>query len=794
MTPLHSLRTKILIIVLAFITLIGAAFVFYSLRTTINYKNLRMENIEITIEYEKEKVNKTIAEIERGAIFYALGGMLCYESQSEELGKKLAVDFLRSIPVSIGGGFWFEPGVFNNQPRAGFYAFYDIASEKVKLDDTFRINEYDYHNMIWYRGIIDYVKEPDQVVWTIPYLDDTGSYSLMTTAGSAVFDANGKILAISTVDWEIQEVVNRLTEIKPTENSFVLLCVPDKDYIISSTRTNSAPGASISTIPWDINASSFLLDGTKYLRFARLMDNGWLLSIQIPENEIFIEIEEHNSYYSILISLSLVFMLLLAYIIISRLINKPIKKLTADVAQIALGNLDMQITISSKDELGQLAKVFNKMTSDLKKTIEKNAKEHAEKERISAELSVAKEIQESMLPCIFPPFPDRREFDIYAVMLPAREVGGDFYDFYFLDNNNLAVVIADVSGKGIPAALFMVITKTLIKNCSSCKNPKAVFESVNKKLCESNETGMFVTAFMGIFNIPTGRFIYVNAGHNPPLVKKGGSYQFLKNEPCMFLAWNKDAKYIENEIILEKNDILYLYTDGVTEAINKDFTLFGEERLIAAANKYIDLKPKELLHAVKSEVDVFTDGAEQEDDITMLALLINNGQLDIYEKTAKSKDMTVEANIKNLNMIMNFINDELKQSGFTSGLINEINIAVEEIFINIASYAYNNADINNGACKTDGNVFISICVTDKTVIKFEDYGRPYNPLEQPAPDLKTPLKERKIGGLGVFIVKKIMDNIEYFRKDNKNVLVMTKNRPNNNSKTTKNLSSAVNSL
>jgi sigma-B regulation protein RsbU (phosphoserine phosphatase) len=776
MTPVHSLRTKILTIVLAFITLIGTAFVLYSLRTTINYKELRLKNIEMIIEYEKEKINKTIAEIERGAIVYALSGKLCFESQSEELGKKLAVEFLRDIPAAIGGGFWFEPYIFKNQYRAGFYAFYDMAAEKVRLDDSFFIEEYDYHNMSWYREIIDYLKEPYQVVWTMPYTDDTGSYSLMTTAGSAALNENGGILAISTVDWEIQNVVNSITDINPTKNSFVLLCVPEKDYIISSTRTNSIPGASISTIPWDINADSFLLDGIKYLRFARSMDNGWLLSIQIPENEIFIEVEKYNSYYSILITLSLFLMLLLAYILISKLINRPIKKLTSDVAQLALGNLDMQIIISSKDELGQLAQVFNKMTRELKESIEKYTKEHAEKERISTELSVAREIQASMLPCIFPPFPTRKEFDIYASMLPAREVGGDFYDFYFLDKDNLAVVIADVSGKGIPAALFMVITKTLIKNCSSCKNPRAVFESVNKKLCEGNETGMFVTAFMGIYNIPTGRFIYVNAGHNPPLVKKESGFHFLKNEPCMLLAWNKDAKYRENEIILEKKDILYLYTDGVTEAMNKDHKLFGEDRLIAAANKYKELRPKELLHAIKREVDIFADGAEQIDDITMLSLLINNDQSDVNEKSTESKELTVKANKDNLDKIKDFINEELKQNGYSPGLINEIILAVEEIFINIASYAYCGTEAETEDCQAAGIVSVSISAVDKTIIRFEDNGHSFNPIEQPSPNLNTPITEREIGGLGIFIVKKIMDNIEYFRKDNKNILIMTKNR------------------
>ena len=770
MAPIHSLRTKILVIVLVFISIFGVAFVLYSISTTVNYKRLRLDNIEKTVEFETEKVNKIIAGIERGAVFYATGAMLCYEAQSEELGERLAVEYLASFPVSIGGGFWFEPYAFKKDKlRAGFYAFHDKAAGKVRLDDTFFIDEYDYHNMIWYREIVDNVTRPYQVVWTRPYIDDSGSYSLMTTAGSPVFDGNGRLIAMSTVDWEIEEVVRELTAIKPTKNSSVLLCVPEKDYIISSTRTNSAAGASIESIPWDINADSFKLDGVNYFSFSRYMDNGWLLSVQIPENEIFAEVENQNNRFSVLVALSAIAMLFLAYLLISKLINAPIKQLTSDVSRLDLGHLDTTIKISSNDELGQFARVFNKMTSDLKKSIEENVREHEEKQKISAELGVARKIQASMLPCIFPPFPDRNEFDIYASMLPAKEVGGDFYDFYFVDKNNLAVVIADVSGKGIPAALFMVITKTLIKNCSFCKNPKAVLESVNQKLCENNDTDMFVTLFIGFYNIPARRFVYVNAGHNPPLVKKrDGSYEFLKTDPCLVLAFLKDAKYKEEEIILEVGDTLYLYTDGITEAMNRGGEMFGEGRLLASLNQYKDSTLRDLLYAVKREVDNFANGEEQTDDVTMLALKVNDSAESSKTPPTAVKELKLEARVENLDRVIDFINTELKKRKYPSHLQSEIDIAVEEIFMNIANYAYKPAN---------GNAAVFISTKDKTTIRFEDTGNPYNPLEQPDPDFDKPLVKRKIGGLGIFLVKKIMDTVEYSRAENKNILIMTKEHP-----------------
>lgn len=260
-------------------------------------------------------------------------------------------------------------------------------------------------------------------------------------------------------------------------------------------------------------------------------------------------------------------------------------------------------------------------SSDLKASIEHASREQAEKERIGTELDVARKIQSGLLPSVFPPFPKRDEFDIYATMLPTKEVGGDFYDFFLIDENTLAVVMADVSGKGIPAALFMVIAKTLIKNNAQYgKSPKDVFETVNHLLCENNEAGMFVTAFMGYLDIPSGKFTYVNAGHNPPLIKLGQRFDWLKSKPGFVLAGLEDIFYKQGEFTLNPGDELFLYTDGVTEAVNNDKELFGDPKLLEAANRYLNLPLKEFTVSIKHEIDRFAEGAEQADDITMLAL------------------------------------------------------------------------------------------------------------------------------------------------------------------------------
>lgn len=242
--------------------------------------------------------------------------------------------------------------------------------------------------------------------------------------------------------------------------------------------------------------------------------------------------------------------------------------------------------------------------------------------KTETELRVASNIQKDMLPCIFPAFPERGEFDVYATMLPAKEVGGDFYDFFLVDERHLAVVIADVSGKGVPAALFMVIAKTLIKNHAQLgKQPAEVLSAVNNQLCENNDEGMFVTAFMGILQLDTGKFTYANAGHNPPLMKRAdGVFEYLRVKPGFILAGIENIRYEQAELLLRRGDRVYLYTDGVTEAINTRSELFGEERLRAVMNEKREPKLENLLLLVKKEIDGFVGGAEQFDDITMLAV------------------------------------------------------------------------------------------------------------------------------------------------------------------------------
>lgn len=285
-----------------------------------------------------------------------------------------------------------------------------------------------------------------------------------------------------------------------------------------------------------------------------------------------------------------------------------------------------KIKIGTRDEIETLSSSIKLMEQQIYQYIDNLTAVTAEKERIGAEMNVAKHIQSSMLPCIFPPFPDRKEFDIYATMTPAKEVGGDFYDFFLVDDNHLAMVIADVSGKGVPAALFMMISKTLLKSeAQAGSSPKEVLEKVNNQLCENNKAEMFVTVWMGILEISTGKISCANAGHEYPAVKRAdGSFALLRDKHGFVLAGMEGMRYKEYEIELGKGDSIFVYTDGVTEATNEKNELYGTDRLVQALNRRGKAGCSELISFVHKDIEEFVGEAPQFDDITMLCLTMKD--------------------------------------------------------------------------------------------------------------------------------------------------------------------------
>ena len=415
-----------------------------------------------------------------------------------------------------------------------------------------------------------------------------------------------------------------------------------------------------------------------------------------------------------------------------------------------------ELVVKHEDELRELADSFATMYREVGAYIAKLETVTAEKERIGAELDVAAKIQSSMLPCIFPPFPDRNEFDIYATMDPAKEVGGDFYDFFMVDADHLAFVVADVSGKGVPAALFMVIGKTLIKDHTGLHDDLGeVFTEVNNILCASNSEEMFITAFEGVLNLKTGELRYVNAGHEIPfLCRKGGVFEPYKVRAGFVLAGMQGIRYRAGSIQLEPGDKVFQYSDGIPEAINSEKAPYGMKRLESVLAKNSEKAPSELLPLVKADVDAFVGDADQFDDITMLCIE--------FKGNGRKAEISLTPDAESVKTVAEFLDTTLEAWEIPMKVVSKLQIVADEIYSNIVRYSQaNNAKVT--------------AVQNGTVLslRFEDDGKPYDPTTAAEPDITASAEEREIGGLGIFIVRNMMDSMDYRYKDGHNVLTLT---------------------
>lgn len=436
------------------------------------------------------------------------------------------------------------------------------------------------------------------------------------------------------------------------------------------------------------------------------------------------------------------------YLLLKKLIVDNIHKINGSLAQITDGNLNVQVNVRKNEEFASLSDDINATVDTLKRYISEA------ESRIDRELEFARQIQHSALPSVFPPYPERKDFDIFASMDAAKEVGGDFYDFWLTDSLRLAFLVADVSGKGIPGALFMMRAKTLIKNLAeSGLSIEEAFTRANKELCENNEAEMFVTAWMGVLDTQTGMLEYVNAGHNPPLVRhKNGEFEYLRTRPNFILAGMDRTKYKKYELTLEKGDEIFVYTDGVTEAADTGNKLYGENRLKTVLSSSCG-SAEDLCRTVRADIDQFVKGAEQSDDITMLCVKLN--------PVEKEEKISVTPDQSSIETVADFLSATLEKWETPVKLANKAKIAVDEIYSNVVYYS--------------GATTAEIILTEKgerLEIRFEDDGKPYDPTTAKEPNITLSAEEREIGGLGIFMVKRMAAEIDYKYQNGKNVLVI----------------------
>ena len=436
------------------------------------------------------------------------------------------------------------------------------------------------------------------------------------------------------------------------------------------------------------------------------------------------------------------------YFLIKKLIVDNIHRINSSLTKITDGDLSERVNVRANEEFASLSDDINATVETLKHYISEA------ESRIDRELEFARQIQHSSLPSVFPPYPDRKEIDIYATMDAAKEVGGDFYDFYLTDTGKLIFLVADVSGKSIPGAMFMMRAKTLLKNLAeSGRSIDDIFTQANRALCENNEADMFVTAWMGMLDLKSGALQYVNAGHNPPVIlRRNKTAEYLRTRPNFILAGMDGTKYVKRETALAAGDGIFLYTDGVTEATDKDGRLYGEERLLNALSSRRG-DSETACKIVRADIDAFVGEAEQFDDITTLCVMLK------YTETENG--VSVVPDDGSVAFVTDTMRNKISVLGLTEKVTNRLMVAVDEIYSNVVRYG--------GATRADISVSDG---KDGVTLVFEDDGKPYNPTTALEPDVTLSADEREIGGLGIFMVKKMATEMKYEYSDGKNRLTV----------------------
>ena len=599
--------------------------------------------------------------------------------RNEIISGELYLNFSNALAAEAGEDLWRETELAGNiadtmVPLSRFYTGVFVGSHHgwliaadskpdggaLRFSGKF-LESYDPREMNWYK----LAAEAGKVIFTDLYVDTNGNRCI--TCAAPFYDAHG-LAGVVGIDCNAEEIYRQTRKTVPggvTSANFILN--RDGEILFSSNKEGDLAvrgdhqdlrkceetslafeAAAMTSGKSDVQLVS--VDGQEvYLAYAPMESLGWSFGQTIGKAEVNYpaqyardslreQMQEfaddlQGVFLQVAAGGAVLLLILLGLVLLlsakaSDHFVRPILSLTEGVKEIAQGNLDKKLEIETGDEIELLANSVNAMTVDLKAYMENLSRATAEKERITTELSVAQKIQAGMLPSVAPDFSGHTSFELDAAMTPAKEVGGDFYDFYMLDENRLAVTVADVSGKGVPAALFMVVAKTVLQNFAMAAKSRGDFAEVmahaNDRLCEGNEQMMFVTVFFGVLDFRTGEFVYVNAGHNPPLVVRGGqepSYLMPEGKPDKPLGVMEGRAYRQCSLTLAAGDMIFLYTDGVTEAINETEELYGEERLKEELSRIDRNAPvSETLVNLRGSIKSFAGNAEQADDITMLGL------------------------------------------------------------------------------------------------------------------------------------------------------------------------------
>jgi len=756
---------------------------FYTLEFTMNIlENDAMQRASNITDLTISRITNVIRPIEQ--VPDVLASALRAENPDYENIMGIAKDFVSEDHVAFGTALAFEP--FMHDLTHYRYCQYFYESQNNILQKDLSSPEYDYFSREWYR-IPKMLGKP---VWSEPYYDKGGGDTLMCTYSAPFYrEIKGKrtFAGVITMDISLHSFKQILKSAKVYQTGFSFLVsqggkfitYPQEEFINTDIhdiyKTSSYPQALKTIDKMLIGERMFAEIGNfeqkqvpSRIYFAPVPQTGWIFALTFPTKELYSGLNAFFKKLALIFSLSLLVMIILS-VLITRKFTKPISKLVDATRRIGQGDFTTPLPVySSRDEIAQLSNAFSVMKEDLIHYINDLRTTTIEKEKIESELSIAHIIQMGMLP---KNFPERDDVELYASLDPAKAVGGDLYDFYFLDEDHLFIGIGDVSGKGVPASLFMATTRTYFRSKVSIGTPiQQTVEEINKEICKENPNQMFVTLIVGIIDLRSGSMTYCNAGHNPPLlIHPSGETSCLEAIHGIPLGIFDNVEYSSGTVRFSAGDLLFLYTDGVTEAIRKDDAFYGEERMVEFIRNNHNLSPAGLIKLLKQDVQEWMKGVEQADDITLLVVK-NKGRKEFVNKTLEIMQIHLLNRLDELKRLAAATDQLVEDWGIPPNVIMELNLAVEELFTNIIFYAYDDLE------EHEIEILFEHPEPHCVRITFSDDGKAFNPLEKSADDnLGKPLEERQIGGLGIHLVKKMVSQLEYQRKDGKNVLLLTRN-------------------
>ena len=653
----------------------------------------------------------------------------------------------------------------------------------------------DWQNDIWYKAGKDSEKPvfttlyaladgTSQVACVMPYEDADGFAGVVGVSFSPAELARD--IQVKNVMADVQSLLmNQQGQIIYSTLKFEDIPEWQVDFDLRKTSEVSLAEAAERMVAGENGSMSVTVAGKDYyLVYAPVEDTGLSLGMFVPSSEVQAPVRSIHYVVSaateeirqelqqsmpqfrqqvLILMVVLLLVILLMGVVARYKIIRSINMLVEGVRKFAEGDFAHRITISTGDEFESLAKVFNSMADAIKRYMEKLARVTEEKTKIEASLDIAANMQQEILPRNYS---SHANYDIYADMRSAKEVGGDFYDFYILGQRELIVTIADVSDKGIPAALFMMLSKTIIKNCVQNYGQKslaAAVQKANEQIAEENGEGLFVTVFVGRLNLFTGEFVYVNAGHSLPVLCRDGENSTLPKVRNPMLGIKRGISFVENKISLQKGDTLFLYTDGVTEAMDGKQQMFGKAGMEAVLTRTASEKAREIVNAMFQAIESHGTGVEQFDDITMLALKYDG----MVQAVGAIREWEVPAEADELGQVNALVREMAEELACPSRWLKQLLLVVEEIFVNIADYAYD----EGGKVVIRGRLLANPSAIE---LSFIDEGYPYNPLTKSDPDFTIPLQQRREGGLGVFLIRKYVEDVSYKWQDGRNILTIYK--------------------